>query len=249
MWLLWLLWILSLSALTFLGYRHYGVLKKVAQREERNVFGLWPVNSVNLDEIDPIFRLDNFGPTLDTQVNFIGRGSMEVIGGTSDAEAWVLAVLAKKSSCMFEFGTCTGKTSYLWAVNSAPEARITTLTLPPEFASPGDVESRFKSFIYSDTPAEMKITQLFGDSLRFDVVGHESRYDLIFVDGSHHYDYVVNDTQKALEMVKPGGLVLWHDYCGAYRNQGVYRALNELSRRVCLRHIKGSTLVFYRRPS
>ncbi len=249
MWIGWILWVATMATMAGLVYRHYGLLKKIAQREERGVFGAWPIPGVSLEKVDEIFRPNDYGPTLETQVQFIGRGATEVIGGTSDAEAWVLAVLAKKALSMFEFGTCTGKTTYLWAVNSPADARITTLTLPPESASPGDAESRFTSFIYTGTPAESKINQLFGDSRQFDLRPYENEFDLIFVDGAHQYEFVVNDTRKALQMVKPGGLVLWHDYCGAYCNPGVYRALNELGQELDLRRIRGTTLVCYRRPA
>lgn len=35
-----------------------------------------------------------------------------VPGGTSDTEAAILAVMATDAMRMFEFGTCTGKTTY-----------------------------------------------------------------------------------------------------------------------------------------
>ena len=68
--------------------------------------------------------------------------------------------------------------------------------------------------------------------------------DVVFVDGSHGYSYVVSDSGKALRMVRPGGLVLWHDY--SPESAGVFRALNELARRVPLTHIQGTTLVAFR---
>jgi hypothetical protein len=50
-----------------------------------------------------------------------------------------------------------------------------------------------------------------------------------------------------MRMVKPGGLVLWHDYGPGCH--GVFRALNELSRRLPLVHVAGTTLVAWRRPA
>jgi len=37
-------------------------------------------------------------------------------------------------------------------------------------------------------------------------------FDLIFIDGSHYYEYVKSDTQNALGCLTAGGLVVWHDY-------------------------------------
>ncbi len=40
----------------------------------------------------------------------------------------------------------------------------------------------------------------------------EEKYDLIFVDGSHTYDDALADSRIALQIVSPGGFIVWHDY-------------------------------------
>ena len=110
-------------------------------------------------------------------------------------------------------------------------------------------ESSHTDFLYSGSPVAQKVQQLFGDSKTFDVSPWEGRCDLVFVDGSHAYSYVVSDSAKALELVAPGGLVLWHDYAGPRHAAGVYRALNELAQRLPLVRLEGTTLVAYRRPA
>ena len=240
-----------------------GHLRHRAARKQRNLFGEWPIGRVLPEVVDPVLRPGPFGPTRDTEVAFIGRGPYVVDGGTSDAEAWILAVLARRARRMFEFGTCTGKTAYLWARNAPPNARVVTLTLAPEDVASykrestddaSDVqfalrESSHTDFLYSGSPVDGKVEQLFGDSKTFDVSPWEGRCDLVFVDGSHAYSYVVSDSEKALRLVAPGGLVLWHDYAGPRHAPGVYRALNELSGRLPLVRIEGTTLVAYRRPA
>ncbi|HSJ65963.1 MAG TPA: class I SAM-dependent methyltransferase [Gemmatimonadaceae bacterium] len=253
--------VILLAAVALLGW-HLARVRR--QRKQRGLFGPWPIRKVGIEEIDPVFGVDELGPTPDAEVRFIGRGSIAVPGGTSDAEAWILSVLAKRSRLAFEFGTCTGKTAYLWARNMPPEGRVVTLTLPPDQLSAyrrddGDSaldvanaleESRFTRFRYSGTEEAGRITQLFGDSKTFDDAPYRDSCDLIFVDGSHAYSYVLSDSRKALRMVRPDGLVLWHDYDGARRHaNGVFKALNELSREVPLVHIAGTTLVAYRRPA
>jgi predicted O-methyltransferase YrrM len=237
-------------------------LRKRAMRLERNVFGEWPIPRVLPEAVDPVLRPGPLGPTRDTEVGFIGRGPYAVDGGTSDAEAWILAVLAKRARTMFEFGTCTGKTTYLWARNSPPGAHVVTVTLPPDHLSDytreetdtyRDVqfalrESSHTEFLYSDSAVATKIEQVYADTKSLDVSPWAGSCDLVFVDGSHAYSYVVSDSAKALELVAPNGLVLWHDYKGPRLAPGVYRALNELARRIPLVRIEGTTLVAYRRP-
>ena len=222
-----------------------------------------PIPTVGVETLDRAFAPGPFGPTSDAEVSFVGRASAEVLGGTSDAESWILAVLAKRARLMFEFGTCTGKTAYLWARNSSPDARVVTVTLAPDHLGdykqeaaddPLDVQFALKEsshtvFLYADSPVASKVEQLFADSKALDVSPWAGSCDLVFVDGSHAYSYVVSDSAKALELVAPGGLVLWHDYAGPRHAAGVYRALNELAQRLPLVRVEGTTLVAYRRPA
>jgi Methyltransferase domain len=217
-----------------------------------------------VEELDPVFHTSNpkLGHTPAAEVAFISVGRMPVTGATSDYESWILAVLARKSGSMFEFGTCTGRTSYLWARNSPAHARVYTLTLDPGHpeAYRGDAsddsrdeadalqETVFGSFVYTGTAVASKVVQLYGDSKAFDPTPYEASCDLIFVDGSHARSYVASDSAKALAMVKPGGLILWHDYRGPRRSAGVYHALNALSKRLPLVQIEGTSLVAYRSP-
>jgi hypothetical protein len=235
------------------------VARLVAKHEHRGWPVEWPIRRVSPEGFDPIFRLTSFGPSLETVVRY--SSSMGVHGGTSDREAWILAVLATRARIMFEFGTCTGKTTHLLAMNSPADAIVHTLTLAQgqegQYAGgAGDDrhdtraalrESSAAGFVYSNTPEESKIRQHYGDSKAFDQKSLAGKCDLVFVDGSHAYSYVVSDSRKALEMVAPGGMVLWHDYRGFYKPRGVYKALNELAKDVELVHLKGTSLIAYRR--
>jgi len=213
---------------------------------------------VRLDEFHEVFAQTGLGFNPETEVSFIG---CRVTAGTSCFESWVLSVLAKQATFLFEFGTCTGKTTYLWAKNSPADAKIVTLTLGKDqhadYLAAGEDnllatrtaldESAFDRFMYSGTPVEHKITQLFGDSKRFDETPYLKQCDLIFIDGSHAYSYVKNDTEKALRMLREGGLLLWHDY--RYRNVetvGVRRYLDELSETLPLIRLYETCFVAYR---
>lgn len=220
----------------------------------------FPIRTIRLEEFDPTFTSDELGPTLQTEVNFIGTGD-GVPFGTSDLEAWILAVLARRATRMFEFGTATGRTAYLWARNGAATAKVTTLTLAPEqlpsySAGATDTEestqtalreSAFTRFLYTGTPEAERIEQLFADSKQFDERRYSGQFDLIFIDGSHAYSYVKNDTEKALRMLSTGGVLLWHDYRGPAAPTGdVFKFLNELSESFPLVHLQGTAIVAYR---
>ena len=181
------------------------------------------------------------------------------LGQISDFEAWVICNLAREADAIFEFGTCTGRTTYLLAAN-APKALVVTLTLGPgqhaDYSigagdDSGDVryalqESAFDRFVYEGTPEAARIVQLFGDSKALEIAPHAGRYDLVFVDGSHAESYVRSDSKKALSMVKPGGLVLWHDYRGPQLASGVFTVLNELVRTIPLVRLRDTCFVALR---
>jgi hypothetical protein len=246
---------LAVTTSLFLAYR-----RRLHRQLGRDVGD--PIPTVELPEVDAAFQPDDLGPTLAAEVRFIGS-SGRVPGGTSDVEAWVLATLARSAREMFEFGTATGRTTYLWAVNSPADAQVHTLTLPPDArttytGAAGDSrraatravdESAYTRFRYTGTPAEAKIEQLYGDSKDFDPSPYEGRCDLVFVDGSHAYSYVESDSANALRMLAPGGICLWHDYRGRHgTTRDVYRFLNRLARSLPLVRLRGTSLVAYRKP-
>ena len=100
------------AALLLLVAREWLVLR--ARQRQRGLFRRWPIPRIAVEQLDPRFTPDELGATCAAQVTYVGRGTIRVPGGTSDTEAWTLAVLAKDARRLFEFGTCTGKTAYLW---------------------------------------------------------------------------------------------------------------------------------------
>lgn len=213
-------------------------------------------------DFHPALREDDLGATLESEVRFIGAGS-GAYASTSDTEAWILAVLSKSANVIFEFGTATGRTAYLMALNAPAGAKVGTITLSAQELSlyqeaPDDTglatqsaiaESSFGRFLYEGTETAAKIEQLYGDSKQFDETPWMGRCDLIFIDGSHAFSYVKSDTEKALRMLAPGGIIVWHDYRGPEHDvvPDVYRYLNELGQRLSLTHLSGTSMVAYHR--
>jgi hypothetical protein len=177
------------------------------------------------------------------------------------SELGILSALAadcEDGTNLFEIGTFDGRTTLNLALNSPAQCVIYTLDLPPgletrfslaegerhmvEKPRPG---SRYEK--YRETyPAVAKIHQLLGDSAAFDYSPYKDSCSLVFVDGSHHYEYVMSDTRAAMHMAKRGGVVVWHDY-GIWED--VTKALEELEERegYGLRHVRGTSLVYWKK--
>lgn len=70
--------------------------------------------------------------------------------------------------------------------------------------------------------------------------------DAAFIDGDHSRSGVENDTMLALQKVRPGGIVVWHDYHDL-GTVDVREVLNEKFKQGWnLHHIQGTWLVYMR---
>ena len=59
-----------------------------------------------------------------------------------------------------------------------------------------------------------RVCQILCDSREWDVSAYANGFfDSVLIDGGHTADVVLSDTRKALSVVRPGGLILWHDFC------------------------------------
>jgi predicted O-methyltransferase YrrM len=189
----------------------------------------------------------------DTQV--VLPDPLGIEGNISLLELLVLSRLVQERAprTIFEIGTFDGRTTLALAANAPGETAVYTLDLPasqPPALALDPAERALVDKPASGTrvrgPAGAKVRQLYGDTATFDFTPYAC--DLIFVDASHAYDYVLNDSRKALTMLRSGrGVIVWHDY-GEW--EGVTRALNELSREAAfegLRHVEGTTLAVLER--
>ena len=159
---------------------------------------------------------------------------------------------------LFEIGTFDGRTTLNMAANSSPDARVYTLDLPKSEITRtklalSDYDRPYinkdqSGWRFQGTELGKKIVQFAGDSATFDFAEFFDRIDFVFVDGSHRYDYVRNDSDVAFKLLRGGkGIILWHDYASSYE---VTKAMNELYRAVPamgLKRIQNTSLICLRR--
>ncbi len=224
-------------------------------------FGL--TRALNSYRVRPVIAKKKLSELLDYQVPVRVIEIEGVAGNTGITELFILSFFAKKfgSSSIFEIGTFDGRTALNLAVNSSPDAKIYTIDLPKDTGSSvglpvtkGDTAYINKNvtgqrYLNKDRkafPEINKIVQLFGDSARFDFTPYFNMISMVFVDGAHSYEYVKNDSDVAMKMMKNGkGLIVWHDYDALYDE--VTQALNEISLEhpeLEFAHIEGTSLVY-----
>ena len=141
---------------------------------------------------------------------------------------------------VFEIGTYKGSSTLAMALNTPETTEVFTLDLDPSARDthkhglaiggfpPFEVGSHYRA-----SPVRSKIRQLFGNSFTYNYEPFLHSMNLVVVDADHTYDFVRKDTETALALLAPSGIILWDDYVWNERNPecaGVTRCLNELGR-------------------
>ena len=109
----------------------------------------------------------------------------------------------------FEIGTWRGES----VANVASVAKeCTTLNLSPQQIMALGLPQQYADlhgFFSKDLP---NVTQLYGDSSTFDFAGLNQQYDLVFIDGDHHYGMVKSDTEHVFKhLLHENSVLVWHD--------------------------------------
>ncbi len=208
-------------------------------------------------------RIDAAG-LLDGSLSVILKFYTFTSGSLTPYERLVLNAVVRKVApeTVFEIGTFDGRTTWNLAANAADKATVCTLDLPRQDIDSThlSIDALDRSYIEKDasgteylgTEQGHRIQQLFGDTATFDFSPFEGTIDFVFIDGSHSYEYVKNDSEIGLRLLRSGqGVVVWHDYDRTAEWPGCTRALNELhaggGAYAGLRHISGTSLVILRR--
>ena len=178
---------------------------------------------------------------------------------TRPSETQTLAALVchLRPRTIFEIGTYNGFTTLHFAYNSPDDCKVYTLDLPPDFELKDErnysyddlmvVELSKKNIarrVYKQDPLGRKITELFGDSEKFDFSPYYGKMDVIFIDGNHSYRYVESDTENAFRMLSPNGVIVWHDY-DYIIHRDVFKYLNSLARRHRIYAIRHTRFAIY----
>ena len=237
------------------------------KKKIRNLIYSNKINYLDLAEIHQSFKLEKIsknlsGPSKDAIIkSFSISSGNNIVGMTSDYEAWIISTLSKFSKNIFEFGTCSGKTTFLMGLNSPVDTKIVSITLNPKNIDELDSkktdnkvsqrniinESIYESFLFSGNEVEKKIEVIFQNSLNFNHDKYKNQMDLIFIDGGHTYSVVKNDTEKSFEMLRNNGIILWHDYVpGKRSSKDVVRYLNEISKTYKIYRIKNTSFCYFK---
>jgi len=253
----------STIIIIFLLITNFLLIYLLNKKKIKKFFSKSIIQEIDITDIHKVFHLKEIsknlrGPKDDVIIkSFSISPSNNIVGMTSDYEAWIISSFSKISKKIFEFGTCSGKTTYLMGLNSSDDTRIVSITLNPyhlnsirKIDKDNKVsfrniinESVYDKFLFSGKEVEKKIEIIFQNSLNFDYNKYKKEMDLIFIDGGHTYSVVKSDSEKSFEMIKKNGIILWHDYVpGKRSSKDIVKYLNEISKQKKIYKIKHTSL-------
>jgi predicted O-methyltransferase YrrM len=140
-------------------------------------------------------------------VRSLGRFGMHQVRAEIISLMSLVTDLRPERAC--EIGTCDGGTLFLLARACHPEARILSMDWEyspaqlrafPKFAGPGQTLECLPGDSHSPTTRDRMIEYFRGEKL-----------DFLFIDGDHSYDGVKSDFEMYAPLVRPGGLIAFHD--------------------------------------
>jgi len=133
-------------------------------------------------------------------------------GGSLPTDLALLRLMASlyEECKYFEIGTWRGES----VANMARVAKeCYTLNLSADEMRRMGLRSRYIYNLGYFSRALDNVVHLSGNSMDFDFAALDMKFDVIFIDGDHHYEKVRNDTEKVFRhLVHEESVVVWHDY-------------------------------------
>lgn len=111
------------------------------------------------------------------------------------------AAKGRKARRILEVGTYRARTTYGLHIN-CPDATLVSYDIQV-------IDCDYRRRLEAAPNVELRLGSFAAAAA---TLRQEPKYDLIFVDGSHQVGAVIEDSRLALELVAPGGLIVWHDY-------------------------------------
>jgi predicted O-methyltransferase YrrM len=168
---------------------------------------------------------------------FMNNGELEVL---------IALVAGVAPRCVLEIGVNEGRTAKAMLANVPGILRYIGVDVPPTYRPSKDVQRR-------EVPA--RPGHMAARDPRFELVlrergsmdfapGDLPTVDAVFIDGDHGFEAVLHDTLLARQIVRPGGIIIWHDY-HAVDTVDVRRVLERFyATGSDIRHVAGTWLAF-----
>lgn len=144
-----------------------------------------------------------------------------------------------------EFGINSGNTAKALLKESLRLERYIGIDVPPDFITTlpqqqGEVIKDVGTAVKGDNRVDIRILSNGSRSLRKEDL---PLADFIFIDGDHSLEGVLYDSLLAKQIIRPGGVICWHDFKSVH---DVSKVLTFLSYKQGwnIKHVEGSILCY-----
>jgi predicted O-methyltransferase YrrM len=143
--------------------------------------------------------------------------ALNIGGWMSTGELLWLATQARKFRTIVEFGSLHGRSTRALADNICEDGKIWAVDpWGNDYIAEDGTNVKINTYVYPyflnnlvDHIEADRVIPVRGFSYSFSL---PHTVDMVFIDGDHRYETVVRDIKKALELVRPGGIISGHDY-------------------------------------
>ena len=183
----------------------------------------WLLNNVLADDavwqqyLEKNYQLKNGLPVVD--INQLSPNFTETLdcvafldGSSLPTDFALLKSLTKKfKDCSyFEIGTWRGES----AINVADNCKeCYTLNLSKEEILSLGLSEKYADLHGFFSKERENVKHITGNSLAYDFKSLNKKFDVVFIDGDHRYEYVKSDTENIFShLLHDQSIVVWHDY-------------------------------------
>ncbi|WP_432409993.1 class I SAM-dependent methyltransferase [Rasiella sp. SM2506] len=166
------------------------------------------------------FKFNDFNSIYNFAQNFVGRGYYDRISLNQFEEefkSFADYIKSHEPKVVVEIGTKKGGSFFIWARYLKPN-HLVSVDLPGGIHGGGFPKQKipFMKYFLSDRK-KSKVSIILGDSHSDDTfqklkkILNGEKIDFLFIDGDHRYEGVKSDFEMYKPLVRPGGLIGFHD--------------------------------------
>ena len=189
-------------------------------------------------EIQERMKRTDIEEIVDTMDRYVGRGfyaSIRAVQARSEIVALASLVQELRPKVIVEIGTYKGGTLYIWSRSNPQAELIVSIDLPGGQYGGGYAKSRrklYEEFLHDRGNTELRLIQRNSHEAAtlkelLAILGSRS-VDFLFVDGDHTYEGVKRDYEMYGPLVRPGGMIAFHDIHTRSQGAEVYKLWAEL---------------------